>query len=461
MVMQMTEHGFSVRYIRGGESGHRWKGRVSLHGTAGRLVQGWGNDARLVMYYPICLRSEPLEKCCAAQTEFRIPCQTEEVSTLREGRTLGMDKLHRALGVLPGASDEEIRAAFRRVAKELHPDLHPGDGVAERRFRDVLSAYETWKIAPSRMAYDASRALRRRRFRAQATTTLTVFALTVSVGLFWGEMFGALIPTHEAPPTGSGASVVVTKSGKSEQSPAFAPTPDHSSPSELVAGPPQQVPTTETPEPQPEASPDPDDKGQGFELDVPSETARVRAVLLLPRERPDSAGPSASATEKIDASQRSVPPAALSKGRDWASYRNASLGFALEYPGDVFVSDRTRPNDRESSSFQSRDGRARLIIAAAPNTSGATLSTHRRSLMEGPYKDAAFDYAPQRRTWFVLSGTLGTEIFYERITFSCDGRAFHGWKLVYPVSERTFYDRLVEEVHLRYRHGTHPGRRCR
>ena len=70
--------------------------------------------------------------------------------------------------------------------------------------------------------------------------------------------------------------------------------------------------------------------------------------------------------------------------------------------------------------------------------------------MEGPYKDADIEYAPQHRTWFVLSGTLGSDMFYERIMFTCNGRAFHGWKLEYPSTEQTFYEPIVKEVYRRY-----------
>src|SRR5262249_27267053 len=99
-----------------------------------------------------------------------------------------------------------------------------------------------------------------------------------------------------------------------------------------------------------------------------------------------------------------------------------------------------------------------LVISASIN--GITLAAHRRSLMSGPYRDAAFDYTPRSAHWFVLSGTMGDEIFYERVTFSCDRRTVHGWKLVYPVGERGFYDRVVEEVHRRYSHGNGVGGRC-
>jgi tetratricopeptide (TPR) repeat protein len=41
-----------------------------------------------------------------------------------------MRDLYEVLGVGAGAPDEEIKAAFRRLAKQLHPDLHPGDAEA-------------------------------------------------------------------------------------------------------------------------------------------------------------------------------------------------------------------------------------------------------------------------------------------------------------------------------------------
>lgn len=110
--------------------------------------------------------------------------------------------------------------------------------------------------------------------------------------------------------------------------------------------------------------------------------------------------------------------------------------------------------------LRSRDGRARLLVSAAINTSGRSLAGYRQALVDGPYRGAVFDYAPQRTTWFVLSGKLGNQMFYERVTFSCDQRAFHRWKLVYPLPERWFYDRIVEEVHRRYNHGNGPGAHC-
>ena len=52
---------------------------------------------------------------------------------------------YKVLGVSPDASDDEIKQAYRKLAKKYHPDLNPGDEVAARKMQEVNAAYEAIK----------------------------------------------------------------------------------------------------------------------------------------------------------------------------------------------------------------------------------------------------------------------------------------------------------------------------
>ena len=52
---------------------------------------------------------------------------------------------YKVLGLGPDASDEDVKRAYRRLAKKYHPDLNPGDQEAARRMQEVNAAYEQIK----------------------------------------------------------------------------------------------------------------------------------------------------------------------------------------------------------------------------------------------------------------------------------------------------------------------------
>jgi curved DNA-binding protein CbpA len=294
-----------------------------------------------------------------------------------------MGDLYGVLGLPRDASGDAIKAAYRALARELHPDanvandIKAGDAGSEdraQRLREVNQAYETLGDPQARAAYDRDlarqRAGTRRRYAIFAASTLATFALTmtaVSFAVRWHLEAAA----HRAA---------------------------------SVPGPPQEV----------------------------------------SREVPNGPGEAA---------------AHGGQGAKWATYRNATFGFALRYPADVFALDSGQSTGTVQT-FVSRDGRAVLRILAARNTAGLTLSAFRHSLMKKRYAGASFDAAPQRDHWFALSGTRGENAFFERVTFSCDRKSMHGWQMVYPSNERTTYDKLARQVLRNHPHGNGPGAAC-
>ncbi len=102
-----------------------------------------------------------------------------------------MDTLYDLLGALPRDDAEELRAAFRRAVKGVHPDLNPGDPEAGQKFRELVRANEILADEDQRAAYDHLLDIAHKERRQQSTvravhkvaTSVIALAATGTLGL--------------------------------------------------------------------------------------------------------------------------------------------------------------------------------------------------------------------------------------------------------------------------------------
>lgn len=274
-----------------------------------------------------------------------------------------MRDLYGVLGLPRNASEELIKATYRTLARQLHPDVNAGGETSAQRLKEINQAYETLGNAEARAAYESDLARQRsdawRRHAIFAAITVATFVATttvVSLAVRWH--LGAAPEAAALPP--------------------------------------------------------------------------FKTTVLPPRK---------------------LAP-------NWTTYHNPGFGFALRYPAGIFVLDKAQSTSNVRT-FVSRDGRAVLRILASENTTGTTPARFRRALMKERYAGASFEPAPRHRYWFALSGTRGEDVFFERVTFSCDRKSMHGWQMIYPSSERATYDEIAKLVLRNYPHGNGPGAGCR
>ena len=137
---------------------------------------------------------------------------------------------------------------------------------------------------------------------------------------------------------------------------------------------------------------------------------------------------------------------------DWTIYHNERFGLEMRYPADVFSQRRTS-EARDGDLFATPDGRAKLLIGALENSEGYSPATYQEFITRESYPGLRVDYAPVRRNWSVLSGTRGDTMIYEKVMFSCAGKVINSFAVIYPITERSFYDPIVETIENSFRPG--------
>lgn len=104
-----------------------------------------------------------------------------------------MKTYYQILGVSATATEPEIKAAFRKLAKENHPDTHPGDNAAVERFKEANEAYLTLSDELKREEYDQKLNAPVRKKRAA-----TPQGAPMDFGsMNFGDMFGSIFEDLE------------------------------------------------------------------------------------------------------------------------------------------------------------------------------------------------------------------------------------------------------------------------
>ena len=398
-----------------------------------------------------------------------------------------------ALGLRPDADTARIKAAYRLLVKQFHPDVSAANARAEQRIRAINDAYEVLVDPAARAEYDQE--LRRRhaeagaRFWRSFAAGVIAFVLTVGSGV----LVATLIVTpprremSEQMPPRHPASALHQSESEAGQAKLASVEPAAETPVERATPPAIEEPVRVVPRNALQPS------GPGDILAQQERAAEegARASAMLQDHEPvTEPRPAGAGAERVESAAAAPPERAMhpeggaenpkrpnialeqrlperpsavvaeprAKAGDWTAYHNPRFGFALKYPASVFGGRMGDASNRDDLLLSS--GRAILWISANANRAGRSIGAYRHSLIAGRFAGATFDYAPQRENWFVLSGIIGDEMFYERVTFSCDRQSVHHWLLVYPVAERAFFDAVVEEIHRSYRYDLKQRAHC-
>jgi hypothetical protein len=145
------------------------------------------------------------------------------------------------------------------------------------------------------------------------------------------------------------------------------------------------------------------------------------------------------------------PAAAETPAPVWHTYHNDRYGTTIDYP-DLFKAE-PPPDADDGRKFTAAHG-AEFSVYASYNALDFDLGKFRDFTIKNLDPKAVVTYQARGNDWFVISGTNGGNIFYERETLSHKAQMTEGFLVTYPASLKQIYDPIVARMAKSFRSGT-------
>ena len=143
-------------------------------------------------------------------------------------------------------------------------------------------------------------------------------------------------------------------------------------------------------------------------------------------------------------------PAAVQTAPNWRTYQNDRYG-TIDYP-DLFKAEPPPDND-DGRRFKNADG-AEFAVSASYNALDFDLAGLQQFTLKDLDPGGAVTYRAHGDDWFVISGTKGDGIFYERHLLSHRKQMTEGFVMSYPARLKQIYDPIVARMAKSFRSGT-------
>ena len=139
-----------------------------------------------------------------------------------------------------------------------------------------------------------------------------------------------------------------------------------------------------------------------------------------------------------------LPAGAGTANADTITYANSRFGTQITFPAELFETRHEPPANGDGMSWASADG-ASLAVYGSYNVVEITPSAYLRQIVEERNRDGAVTYSLGRDGWVVVSGTRGSDIFYERHLFGAED-VIHSMILTYPRSRQDDYNPVAGPI---------------